>query len=301
MFTLSAHRSLALFVLLIASSALPPVLAAPSSPSAAVSTSVPNVNKAVLFAGWMSYCNRYERMQSAMVVTAAKPQVKAFTCNLGAGGVPVPFGVDTTLTLTLDGTPVASTAVKAGDTAVTFNVDINAVGENWYLASITGLDGSWSVLDYGVYVLKSAVAQPHSVMPVTTASHELTFEGQGRYQQAWVPTKFAPVTVPYPARTFPPLSTVPTRKDLMMTSLAVPRPDDLYRPALTKEGVWTTANRENYFFFDFEQANRSCRCSTVRAGAGRSLPPCTWRSAVRLPMGCCAATSTSSSPGASAR
>ncbi len=43
------------------------------------------------------------------------------------------------------------------------------------------------------------------------------------------------------------------RKDVVITSLAVPRPGDLYRPALTKEGVWTTANRENYFYFDFEQ------------------------------------------------
>ena len=56
-----------------------------------------------------------------------------------------------------------------------------------------------------------------------------------------------------PRREFPALPTVPTRKDVVITSLAVPRPDDLYRPALTKEGVWTTANRENYFYFDFEQ------------------------------------------------
>ena len=177
------------------------------------------------------------------------------------------------MTLTLDGTPVASTAVKAGDTAVTFNVDISAVGENWYLASVTGLDGSWSVLDYGVYVLKGGVAQPHSVMPVTTASHELMFEGQGRYQQAWVPTKFAPVTVPYPARTFPPLSTIPTRKDIVMTSLAVPRPDDLYRPALTKEGVWTTANMENYFFSVFEKANPILPMLDGPRGRGSIIAP----------------------------
>jgi hypothetical protein len=195
----------------------------------------------------MSYCNRYERLQSVIVVTAAKPQVKAFTCNFRAGGVKIPFGVDTTLTLTLDGKPVATADVKPNDNTVTFDVNLAAVPEGWYLASIKGLDPGWSVLDYGVYVLKGATAQPHAVMPVTTASHELAFDGQGLYQQAWVPTKHQPVTVPYPARSFPPFSTVPTRKDLVMTSLAVPRPDDLYRPALTKEGVWTTANRENYF------------------------------------------------------
>ena len=272
MFTSFAHRFAALLVLLLVSNALAPALAAPASPTT-VSTSIPNQYRTVLFTGWMGYCNRYERMQKAMVVSAAKPQVKAFTCNLGVGGAPIPFGIATTLTLTLDGTPVASTAVKATDTSVTFNVDINAVTENWYRASITGLDDSWSVLDYGVYVLKGAVAKPHSVMPVITASHELVAEGDGRYQQAWVPTKFEPVTVPYPARTFPPFSTLPTRKNLVMTSLAVPRPDDLYRPAITKEGVWTTANQQNYFFSTFEQANPILPMLDGPRGRGSIIAP----------------------------
>lgn len=234
---------------------------------------MPNVYRAVVFSGWMSYCNRYERMQKATVITAAKPQVKVFTCNFGAGGVAVPFGVATTLTLTLDGTPVASAAVKPTDSSVTFNVDINAVPENWYQASITGLDGSWSILDYGVYVLKGGVAKPHGVMPVTTASHELMFEGLGRYQHAWVPTKFEPVTVPYPARTFPPMSAVPTRKNLVVTSLAVPRPDDLYRPALTKEGVWTTANMQNYFASVLERPNPILPMLDGPRGRGSIIAP----------------------------
>jgi hypothetical protein len=269
MFTKLARRCVDLFLLvLLASSAW----AAPSAPTG-VSTSVPNLSKAVAFTGWMSFCNRYERQQSATVVTAAKPQIKAYTCNMYAGGAPVAFGVNTTLTLTLDGTPVAASAVKATDTSVTFNVNLDAVPENWYLASIQGLDGSWSVLDYGVYVLKGGKAQPHGVMPVTTASHELAFDGEGRYQQAWVPTKFAPVTVPYPARTFPPISTVPRRKDLVMTSLAVARPDDLYRPALTKEGVWTTANLENYFFSTFEQAKPILPMLDGPRGRGSIIAP----------------------------
>jgi len=121
------------------------------------------------------------------------------------------------------------------------------------MASISGLDGTWSVLDYGVYVLKGTTALPHAAMPATTASHELMYEGGGRYQHAWVPTQSEPVTVPYPSREFPALPVMPTRKDVVITSLAVPRPGDLYRPALTKDGVWTTANRENYFFGDLVQ------------------------------------------------
>ncbi len=129
-----------------------------------------------------------------------------FTCNFTTGGTKIPLGVDTMLTLTLDGKAVATAAVKAADVAVTFDVNIAGMAEGWYLASVTGLDPSWSVLDYGVYVRKGAVAQPGPWMPVTTASHELIFEGAQRYQQAWVPTKFEPVTVPYPSREFPDLA-----------------------------------------------------------------------------------------------
>ena len=137
----------------------------------------------------MSYCNRYERMEHAVVLSAGKTQVKVFTCNFTTGGTKIPFGVDTMLTLTLDGKAVATAAVKAADTAVTFDVNIAGIAEGWYRASVTGLDPSWSVLDYGVYVRKGAVAQPGPWMPVTTASHELIFEGEGRYQQAWVPSE----------------------------------------------------------------------------------------------------------------
>ena len=221
----------------------------------------------------MSYCDRYDRMEQAIVLGPGKTQVNVFTCNFAANGTKIPLGVDTMLTLTLDGKAVATAAVKAADVAVTFDVNIAGLAEGWYLASVTGLDPSWSVLDYGVYVRKGAVAQPGPWMPVTTASHELIFEGAQRYQQAWVPRKFEPVTVPYPSREFPDLATVPMRKDVVITSLAVPRPGDLYRPALTKDGVWTTANRENYFYFDFEQPKPMLPMLDGPRGRGSIIAP----------------------------
>ena len=96
------------------------------------------------------------------MLSPGKSQVKASTCNFTTGGAPIPLGVNTTLTLTLDGTTVATAAVKAADVAVTFDVDLTGIAEGWYLASVKGLDGSWSVLDYGVYVLKGALAQPQA-------------------------------------------------------------------------------------------------------------------------------------------
>ncbi len=256
---------------------VPSAIAAPAGDPAAgatpVTTALPNLAKALFFGGWMNYCNRYERAEHAVVLAPGKTQVNLFTCNFTNGGTKIPLGVNTMLTLTLDGKAVATAAVKAVDTAVTFDVNIAGLAEGWYLASVTGLDPSWSVLDYGVYVRKGAVAQPSAWMPVTTASHELIFEGAQRYQQAWVPAKFAPVTVPYPSREFPDLPTVPMRKDVVITSLAVPRPGDLYRPARTKEGVWTTANLENYAYSDFEQATPKFPMLDGPRGQGSIIAP----------------------------
>src|SRR5215207_7612347 len=83
--------------------------AAPAAPVMA-QTTVPNLAKAVLSSGWMSSCNRYERMQGMIVLSGSKGQVKVYTCNFTTGGTYIPIGADLTLTLTFDGTPVASTA-----------------------------------------------------------------------------------------------------------------------------------------------------------------------------------------------
>jgi filamentous hemagglutinin family protein len=245
----------------------------PSSTVTPVTTAVTNIARTLFIRGWMDYCDRYERLENVVILSAGQAQIKALTCDFTTGGTAVPFGVDTTLTLTFDGVPVATAAVTASDSSVTFNVDLTSIPEAWYMASVTGLDSSWSILDYGVYVLKGAVAQPHSQMPVTTASHELIFEGQNRYQQTWVPTKFEPVAVPYAARAFPDLPTMPTRKDVVITSLAVPRPNDIYRPALTKEGVWTTANREDYFWYDFEKPKPILPMLDGPRGVGSIIEP----------------------------
>ena len=273
-FLAALARAAMLFILAGAGlSALAAPAADPAAGALPVTTALPNLAKALLFGGWMGYCNRYERNERAVVVSVGKTQVNLFTCDYTAGGTKVPLGVNTTLTLTLDGKAVATTAVKAADVAVTFDVNIAGLAEGWYRASVIGLDPSWSVLDYSVYVLKGVVAQPQPWMPVTTASHELIFEGEGRYQQAWVPAKFAPVTVPYPSREFPDLATVPMRKDVVITSLAVPRPGDLYRPARTKEGVWTTANLENYAYSDFEQPTPKFPMLDGPRGQGSIIAP----------------------------
>lgn len=222
-----------------------------------VTTIAANMSRMVVIQGWMGGVDRYERDQHAVICKPTARTVRAFTLNISSGGSSVAFGAALTLFLTLDGVRVAQTNVLATDVSATFTIDATtyaALAERWYWASVEGLDATWSVLPYGVYIMQGNKAQPHTVMPVVTASHELVFEGKGRYQTAMVPAVFAPTLVPYDVtRTFPDLPTRILRGDVVITSLAPARTGDVYRPARTIDGVWTTANRENYFYYDVER------------------------------------------------
>lgn len=196
---------------------------------------------------------RYERDQKVVIITPANPNVVAFTNDFIAGGIAVPFGVAATLTLTFDGQSVATKGVVPANTGVTFMPDLTNVSEGWYFANVTGLDDSWTVINYPVYVLKGAIAQSPTKIPVTTGSHTLAFTDPPVYQYGYVAARHDPTKVQYPAREYPAFSTIPVRHNLIFTSLVPARPGDGTRPLITKEGVWTTANRENYFYYDFEQ------------------------------------------------
>ena len=207
-------------------------------------------------------------------MSAGKTQVNVFTCNFTTGGTKVPFGVDTTLTLTLDGKAVATAAVKAADTAVTFDVNIAGLAEGWYLASVTGLDRSWSVLDYGVYVRKGAVAQPQCMDAGDHRQSRTYFRGGSALSAGMGTAQVRADHGSVPAAANSRICRrCRLRKDVVITSLAVPRPGDLYRPALTKEGVWTTANLENYFYSDFEQPTPKLPMLDGPRGRGSIIAP----------------------------
>src|SRR6185436_11390830 len=124
MFLASARRfsiAVSTTVFLAAAMGIMPVIAAPPAnpfPGPTVTSELMNLKKTLAFRGWMTSCDRYERQEGAVVLSAGKAQVKAFTCDYTTGGTPIPFGVSTTLTLTLDGKPVATAAVNASDSAV---------------------------------------------------------------------------------------------------------------------------------------------------------------------------------------
>lgn len=233
---------------------VPPPPPPPPPPVITTITRIPltNAAKAVCFSGWLNFPNRYQRFENATIVSAQSPTVTVLTCNFTSGGSAVPFGAPLTLQLKFDGIVVDTRTVAANATSVTFAPDRTLVPEAWYMATVAGLDPTWMVLDFGVYVLKGAVAQPHSRMPVVIGSYS-GVNHQQDHMWAWVPTVHQPRMVPYTRTSFPDIPTVPTRMDVVFSALVVPRDDDMYRPLITKEGIWTTTNKQNYFFSDFEQ------------------------------------------------
>lgn len=232
------------------------------------------MRKVLVFRGWLDYPSRYERDQKAVIITPADPNVVAFTNDFDAGGVSVPFGgLFTTLTLTFDGQPVATKTVVAGNTGVTFTVNLTDIAEGWYMAGVNGLDPSWTVIDYPIYVLKGATAQPQTKVPVTTGSHTLVFTDPPVYQRAMMPAVFDPVRVPYTPRAWPPFTAKAERQNLIVTSLVPARPGDGTRPLVTKEGIWTSANRQNYFYFDFEQGTPMLPMLDGPRGVGSCISP----------------------------
>lgn len=239
----------------------PPVVVPPPSELGHIVAKAVNPAKTLMLPGFMRAslgydAGRYDRFQKRCVVSGARASLTATTNNFAAGGSRVPFGAALPLTLTFDGKAVASKTVAATDTLATFDVDLAPLAEGWYQTSVTGLDETWSVLDYAVYVLKGASAIPQSKMPVISGSYTMMFPavaGDYHHHIAWVPAQYVPTILPLPARECPPFSTPPTKAGCVFTQLVHGGSGDTYRPVKTKDGVLLTANLQPYDFFNFQQ------------------------------------------------
>jgi hypothetical protein len=215
-----------------------------------------NMARTLMMQGFMAAApgydpGRYDRQQYVCILTGASALFRATPNNFAAGGAKLAFGVAATLTLLFDDKPVATQNVLATDTSVLFTVDLTNVAEGWYRTSVSGLDGTWTVLDYAAYVMKGATALPQTRMPVVTGSY--TLENVKQHQFAWVPARYSPTIMPLVPRDCPAFSEVPRRANLVITQLVHGRFGDTYRPSVTKEGVLVTANKQPYNFFDFQQ------------------------------------------------
>lgn len=241
-------------------------LAPPSPPPigdiGAVTSKAVLLSRTLMLAGFMDGLpgydpGRYERYQRPVILKGAIAKIRATTNNFASGGTKIAFGASCLLELLFDGKPVASKTVLATDVAVEFVVDLTTIAEGWYITSVRGLDASWSVLDCAAYVMKGNTAIPQSRMPVIRGSYGVVSStdaaGVYHHQVAWVPAQSAPTLLPLTARECPPFNEKPKRCNIVVTQLVHGRGGDTHRPCITKEGVLTTANRQAYFFFDFQQ------------------------------------------------
>ena len=124
---------------------LTPVAAAPSLDPAA--TGVPtvkstqvNLGKTLFFRGWMVPATATSGTKARSSLRRESRRSRRSPATSQPAALPSRSASTPRFTLTLDGKPVATAAVKASDVEVTFNVDLTAIAEDWYLASITGLE-----------------------------------------------------------------------------------------------------------------------------------------------------------------
>lgn len=224
-------------------------------PGVGVVTSKLTPRPNVLFIEGFGDGNSYVRSQVLVEAIGPSTVVRAFTQNAAVGQVPIPVAFSATLTF--NGNPVATKAVAAGDTEILFPVDLTNIAEGWYMLSVLGVPSGWTVADYSLYVRKGATAAPQTTMPVIIGSYSwmdnsaFTHEGT-THQSALVPSVYAPVEQPLPARDCPAF-TAATVDQLVFTRLAPWRPTDVYRPQLTREGVLTPTNNQNYMFGDYSE------------------------------------------------
>ena len=154
--------------------------------------------------------------------------------------------------LLLNGAPIARTVIPAGAKTGEFASDFSAVAEGWHAMRIEA--SGWPCPTMWIYVIHGATAAAHETMGVATASYGLMHPPKGQtyvHRHARVPARFAPVTQPLQSITATPFATKPARAMLKQVQLAICRPDDNYRPARDKRGIWTTSNRQPYFWEDY--------------------------------------------------
>lgn len=249
----------------------PPVVVANVTINRQTLTPTGNYIPALAFFRWTTI-DRYQRFQSLLTLNPAGDSLRMIGIKLFDGGTIAVGSAPINVVMTpvngatgAFGTPIALPPFTPAPTATSVFVPTPALAPGWYRCTATA--GTWQVPAFYVYVPGGALP---SVMPVMRANWELEHPWDGAYRAAdcIVPTTYAPVTVPYPARTFPALTGYPTRSTCVETQLVPCRAADVYRPVRAAAnaqqpeggsysprpagvaGLVTSFNRQCYFYFD---------------------------------------------------
>jgi hypothetical protein len=245
---------------------------------------------------------RYDRFQDAIELTGATQWPNGPASQWGPDGFgptttfavwteqvklpdgtvgPLPFGLTGTLTLTVDGKPLATRSVNPTDTEIHFVVPQASLPADG-LYSVTGLPADWGVLDYPMTSRSTAKQAPQTRVAVVSGSHSWGhrhFNGTaGQYSSAWVPPVFAPVEMPLAPRQYVPWpANFKDVSELTYIMLAVSRPNDVYRPSRLKSGAITTANSQNYEYQDISKAWPVWPALSGKRGRGNIICPTSLR------------------------
>jgi hypothetical protein len=197
---------------------------------------------------------RYERYQRVTVLSGATARVRFFGYNIGGGGASKTLNLGS-YKLLVDGVERARVDVAAGAREATFQLNLAPLTEGWHTLDVVGtigFSGEWCPT-WPVWVSKGGrPAQP--LMPVTTGTYGLLHGPDPStyvHITATVPAVFKPTVLRLAARETPAFNTALPRAELVQAQWAPARRDDVHRTNVTADGVWTTHNRQPYFWSDF--------------------------------------------------
>lgn len=148
--------------------------------------------------------------------------------------------------LLVDGTEVAAVDVAAGTKIASFTVPLGGLREGWHTLDIAG-DPSEVCVPWFAYLQRGGSPVPQATMPVGEGTFSVKGNGYTSYSWAWVPSRFEPVTQPYPYAPRTAFAEALTRRSLAMTDIVPLRRGDIYRTRDT-EGVACSMNLQAYYF-----------------------------------------------------
>ncbi len=209
---------------------------------------------------------RYERFQHLTVLRGASATIGFHCNNIAAGGGRQALQ-SRRYTLLAGTREVAAVDVPAGATGADFELDLTTLDEGWYVFDIGGLGPEESCPMWPMYVLKGSRAVEHELMPVVSGSHELALKG-GMHKLAWVPARFQPTVLPLGAMTHSAFGERIGGRELKMTHLVPVSREDRHYPSVNREGIFSTACTQNYFWGDFTAALPRVRLLDGPRGTG---------------------------------
>lgn len=240
--------------------AAPEPAPAPPPPSPVIDSSVKfepitDLSKYIIFKDYC-YGDRYDRYQSVVKRQRAENTVIGFrSASFILAGIQ--FGQPMTLTLEMDGQPVATVSVAATASEGQFVFDSRGIPTGKHRFKIVGAPAPWATVSFFFDIIDGADVGPQTTTAVTLATYGLThLSSLGlplEHQYAVVPGVFNPTTLPLVPRARPHFNTTPVRGNLVMTELVKARPDDIYRTVRTADGIIATANEQPYFRSDMQQ------------------------------------------------